>query len=501
MNRRTLLLTGAATAIAACATRTNASSASFQYAARIDAAVAQAMDAAQAFPGLGLAVYTRDGGYARGYGLADISTNEAANADTAFYIASSTKPITAAAFALLHGEGAFDLDAPLLAYAPDAPFPAEVRANEVTFRHLLTHTHGIENSGIASRVAYTGLHDPETLWRLLGSSTVNTEAPLGRYEYANVGYNIATVLTDRRMGVAWQDLLQRKVFGPIGTTRTSARMSDARGWSVARPHLLDPDRGPTRIYLEKTDQTMQSAGGVIMSANDAFRWLEFMCEDGRVGGRRIAPAAVIQGTRTPFADTGSDDNGVRVHYGLGWNVTQHLGEPGYYHSGGFAGFRSSFSYLPQRGVGVALFANDNTFAGPAMDALMYYIYALTEPGADADGAFAAALETVRQQRAQIVERVARDRAARAQRPWTLGRPRAAYAGTYANDLYGAAQVIADGDALRVEFGVLRALAEPFTRPESIRLELVPGQGTVMDFDPDGSAPAALIYQGARFTRA
>ncbi|HET9231394.1 MAG TPA: hypothetical protein VFO00_08900, partial [Vitreimonas sp.] len=137
---------------------------------------------------------------------------------------------------------------------------------------------------------------------------------------------------------------------------------------------------------------------------------------------------------------------------------------------------------------------------PAMDALMYYVYALSQPGADADGELATALEAVRQRRPQFIERMRQDRANRAQRPWTLTRPRAAYAGTYASDLYGPLQIIADGEALRAEFGVLRATAEPFTRPESIRLEFVPGEGTVLQFEGDEARPAALIYQEARFRR-
>ncbi|HET9231682.1 MAG TPA: serine hydrolase domain-containing protein, partial [Vitreimonas sp.] len=391
MNRRSLLISAGATALAGCATATPVRPA-YQHAARIDAAAARAMEAAQSFPGLAIAIYTREGVYARAYGVIDIDTGEAATADTAFYIASTTKPLTSLALAKLHAAGAFDLDATLASYAPDAHFPAAVRADEVTFRHLLTHTHGISNSGIANRVAYTGMHDPATLWRLLGASTAKSDAPLGTYQYTNVGYNIATVLTDRRMGVAWQDLLQRELFAPAGMTRTSGRMSDARDWRLARPHMLDPERGVVRTYLEKTDETMQSAGGLIMSANDALRWLELMCEDGRIGGRQIVPAEVVQATRAPFADTGDDDNGVRVHYGLGWNVTQHLSEPAYYHSGGFSGFRSNISYLPQRGVGVALFANDVSFATPAMDALMYYVYTLSQPSANADGELATALE-------------------------------------------------------------------------------------------------------------
>ncbi len=500
MHRRSFLLAGAA-ALTACATRAPVQ-AGFAHADRIDAAVAQALDAVQSCPGFALALYTRGGVYARGYGVADVETGEPASADTAFYIASTTKPLTALAFARLHGAGAFDLDAPVATYAPNAPFPAAVRPNEVTFRHLFTHTHGISNSPIANRVAFTGLHDPETLWRLLGVSEVNRDAPLGRYEYANVGYNIATVLTDRRMGLPWQNLLRREVFDPLGMTHTSARMSEAANWPRARPHMMDYATGrPIRTYLEKTDSTMQSAGGVVMSANDALRWLELLCEDGRVGGRQIVTAEVMQEARAPYVATGDEDEGVPVQYGLGWNVSQNQGEPAFYHGGGFSGFRSMVAYLPRRGAGLAMFANDNSYSGPAMMALLRYVFALTQSGgADPEADLAAALDRARQQRAEIAARVAADRANRAQRSWRLTRPRAAYAGTYRSELYGDIEVATAGERLEVRFGVMHAAAEPFTRPDSIRLELVPGQGSALLFEGDGAQPEALLYQQARFDR-
>ncbi len=338
------------------------------------------MDRLGAVPGLAVAVYMRDGAYVRGFGVTDVETGERADADTSFYIASSTKPLTALALAALHERGEIDLDESLPSYAPDAPFPDTVRPDDVTFRHLLSHTGGVANGPLGFRLAFTGQHDAQTLWRLLASCTPNEDAPLGEFDYTNDGYDIATVLSDRVLGVTWQDLLAREIFSPAGMVRSTAIMSHAQsaGWSIAKPHRIDAEGRMRRIYLEKTDRTMQSAGDVIMSANDALRWLELMIERGCIGRRHVAPAGVIETTRAPLADVGETfAEYAREQYGLGWYLSRYRDERLFHHFGGFAGARAHVSYMLDRGVGVAAFVNDDTASFAFVDAIANYVYDLT----------------------------------------------------------------------------------------------------------------------------
>ena len=53
------------------------------------------------------------------------------------------------------------------------------------------------------------------MWSLLATGKANTRAPLGTFSYTNVGYNIATILTDRKLGVRWQELLEQEYSGPF----------------------------------------------------------------------------------------------------------------------------------------------------------------------------------------------------------------------------------------------------------------------------------------------
>ncbi|MEZ5961583.1 MAG: serine hydrolase, partial [Hyphomonadaceae bacterium] len=349
---------------------------------------------------------------------------------------------------------------------------------------------------------FSGEHDPATLWRLLSLSTANAQAPLGQFQYTNEGYNIATIMTDRKLGIRWQDLLQREVFGPADMTRASAYMSRAKAQGVvATPYLASMPEGPTRAYLEKTDQTMQSAGGVVMSAHDGARWIELMVEDGRIGGRQIIPAAAVQMVREQQVSVTAEFDGYqRDGYALGWYLGPHRDEALMHHFGGFAGARAHVSFIPARHIGVTAFVNDSTGAAPIVDAIANYVYDRSASRADADAKFEEAIAAV----VALVERgrsrVAADRAARADRQWTLTRPHADYAGRYLSDALGAIDIAVSGQEIEVRAGVMHAIATPFTQPDSIRVELAPGQGWAIAFDMGDAGPTALSIMGERFLR-
>ncbi len=90
--------------------------------------------------------------------MADNETGRKMKRDDIFRIASQTKAITSTAVMMLWEEGKFQLDDPISKYIPefkdarvlktfqynDTTWTGEIPAkNEITIRHLLTHTSGI----------------------------------------------------------------------------------------------------------------------------------------------------------------------------------------------------------------------------------------------------------------------------------------------------------------------------------------------------------------------
>ena len=155
-------------------------------------------------PGMGVAVVTSQGiAYATGYGFADVESRRPATADTQFYIASTTKALTALAAALLHDREQLDLDAPLSQYLPDVQMHPELSAEDVALRDLLTMTHGIEPIGpVDIRTAFTGDFTYPGLQALLRH---HPPAQSGRdFRYSNLGYNVFSIVLEDRFGGGWE---------------------------------------------------------------------------------------------------------------------------------------------------------------------------------------------------------------------------------------------------------------------------------------------------------
>ena len=500
---RLLAVTAAFGFVSACAT-SEAPAPVYAEADKIDAFVSEAMAELAVVPGMAVAVYAPEGVYMHGFGVTDLETNTPVTPDTAFYIASSTKSLTAMTMAILDSEGRIDLDQTIAEFAPDAPFPDDIRADEVTIRHLLSHTSGLDNSPIGFRAAYTGQHTPELNWKLLAKTRVKEDAPLGTFDYTNEGYNILTILTDRQLGVNWQELVDETLLQPLGMEETTAYMSEANapGRTLARPYFGGLEGGAVRVPLEKIDATMQSAGGHVMSASDALRWLEFLVEDGMLGGEQIVPAEVVRSTRAPLAEVDEDfDAYSRDSYGLGWYNSTYKGELLVHHFGGYTGYRAHISYMPEHDIGVAVFSNEVPVAYSLPEAVANYVYDMAlgseAAAADAEEAIAA----LKDRRARIIENVANDRARRAKREWQLTLPKSAYTGTYVNEDFGTVDVTLEEGELVLTMGNLVAVAEPFTREDSIRVEMVPFQGEVILFQmDDAGAPSGFNYDGDIFAR-
>lgn len=472
------------------------------FAEEADAFITTALEQLPEVPGLAMAVVVDDRiVLSRGYGQADIERGVPATADAAYYIASATKPYTALAAAILHERGTIDLDSSLASHLRGGGMDPALVGEGVTLRDLLSHTAGLSNSPVTIRLAYTGEHSPELLWRLLSATEANSAGP-GNYEYTNFGYNLLTIILDRELGRTWQDVLQEEIFDPAGLARTTAYASRPghEGWPLAAPYFgMHPD-GLQRVPLVKIDATMQSAGGMMTTADDAARWMLLQLNDGKLDDRQVVPVDVIRTAQTSRVATEREKRGGFGTEGcaLGWQIGSYADHQVLHHSGGYPGFRSLISFMPGEKVGVAIFVNEGTVGSLLPDALAAWAYDWWL-GRDT-ASHAEAVAGIAAMRDKFAGRMAQDRERRAARTWALSMDPAAYAGRYSHPDYGTLNVTAESGALAVDLGHLHSVAEPFTKPESMRVEMVPGQGEVMVFVLENGLIAGLDYDGTVFVR-
>lgn len=452
---------------------------------RIDRFIRQAMTRFPEVPALGVGV-VRDGKtiLSRGYGLRDRERNLPADENTVFYIASSTKSYAGLLAATLAARGVVDLDAPIVRYLPELRFAPDVNAEKVTLRTLLTHTSGIDNDAIVIRTAFTGEHTPAQLIALLGRS----KSVDPKFAYGNVGYVAAALVLERVTGKPWQDLLAEEVFAPLGMTHTTAYMSRAKEWPLARPYELDRTMQIRPLSFVKSDATMHAAGGIVTTPRDLARFL-----DANVNQRGLPSAAFAEAHKRQV-DTPERDwyRFKRFAYALGWYHSDYEGTLMLHHFGGYEGWRAHVSFLPREKHGVAFVVNSGAPGSQLRDLLAAYAYDVLLGKPDLDTAYEAHLAKMRAEVDAGMIRMREELAKMAQRPPTLTRPRAAYTGRYASELYGTIVVREEGETLRASLGPLDAALEPYKERDTARVELVPGSGQVLRFVFEGGEPASAL---------
>jgi len=443
------------------------------------------------------------------YGMADKEASIKADSDTLYYTGSSTKSFTALAAALLDQEGKIKLSDPLTKYTPGIRFKNEI-PDKVTIQDLLTHTSGLRNSPLINRLAFTGQIDQSEIDHVFAEGTTFNDANFGKYNYTNLGYNIYGLALHYQLHKKWQDVLQERIFTPAGLKHTTAYVSKARAkkFKIVAPYVVSSDVSDAgkmvRSGLEKTDENMQSAGGIFMSISDLGRWLNLNMNGGKLDGKQVVPADVIRKVQTGY--TKSTRNGPPFssdgEYGLGWQIGKYRNDKVVYHHGGYPGYRTHVSFMPERKIAVGVMVNNDTVGGRLADLLAAYAYDWWLQTENLEVDYAKQLQETLTRYESLKQGIAAQAAELAKREWQLTKPFADYAGKYRNDLVGTIEIVAKEKALAVRMGALNTVATPYKEKDTIRVVMQPGgNGEVIAFvkDADGKFNS-LTYGGFTFTR-
>lgn len=472
-------------------------------------------------PGMAVAVARGDWVvFEEGFGTADRRTRRRVSPATQFYIASSTKSLTALAVSLGADRGELDLDAPLTRYLPDARLADGADPDDLTLRRLLTMTHGLDGNGpIVLLTAYVGEYDRDRLPGLLRLHPPTGRA--GSFSYNNLGYNLLGVVLEEVHGTSWKEVVHRDVLQPLDMASTSAYRSRLDPDRIAYPHSMAPalpaeeaaapgdeeDGGSSaafeRIRLIKNDGNLHAAGGHFTTAGDLARYVAAHLGGGTLEGNRVLPEAPVR--RTHEAHVAQDRRFgpyQRFGWGWGWDLGTVDGDTILHRFGAFAGYRSHMSFMPAEDVGVVVLVNGDGPASPSSDLMASYVYDRLRGRADLEATYGGRLEELVEMAEGARADLADHRAERAGRMAPLSHPLEAYAGTYENEILGRMtwRVVAGG--LEAHVGLLEGRAEVFDADEDqLRVELT-GGGTVVDFDfEENEGPAtSLDVLGYTFRR-
>jgi CubicO group peptidase (beta-lactamase class C family) len=479
------------------------------FSAAFDAQIRKTMTTFPDLPGIAIVVIKDDRPiFLRAYGMADKEAGIKAETDTLFYTGSSTKSFTALVAAMLDQEGKIKLSDAVTKYTPGVRFKNDI-PDKITIRDLLTHTSGLRNGPLITRLAFTGQIDQREIDHVFADGTTFNEANFGKYAYTNLGYNIYGLALHYYLHKQWQDLLQERIFAPAGLKHTTAYVSRARAqkFKIAAPYVIDSDAADAgkmvRSRLEKTDENMQSAGGIFMSISDLGRWLNLNMNGGKLDGKQLVPAEIMRTVQTGYTKSTRNEPPFSGdgEYGLGWQIGTYRDGKVIYHHGGYPGYRSHVSFMPEKRIAIGVLVNNDAIGGRLADVLAAYGYDWWLGTENLEADYAKQLQETLAAYESRKQGMAAEAAARAKRAWLLSQPFADYAGKYTNDLLGTIEIEAKEKGLVVRMGNISTVASPFTQKDTIRVVMQPGgNGEVMGFEKDAEGKFSLNYGGGKFTK-
>jgi CubicO group peptidase (beta-lactamase class C family) len=250
-------------------------------------------------------------------GQSDLASGRKMQTDDLFWIASMTKPMSAAAVAMLVDEGKLSFDDPVEKYLPEfhnlwvvqeqtaAQRVLVPAARPITLRDLLTHT-----SGMGEYVAY-GPH-----WTLAEMIKAVVREPLKfqpgtRWSYSTAGIDTLCRVVEVVSGVPFAEFMQRRLLDPLGMKDSTFWLAPEQEQRFATNYRRNPDTGrlePVTIHYmyggAVTDRARPPLGGagLFSTAADVATFYQMLLNGGTLNGQRILqPETVAELTRVQTA--------------------------------------------------------------------------------------------------------------------------------------------------------------------------------------------------------
>ncbi|MCC6162143.1 MAG: beta-lactamase family protein [Acidobacteria bacterium] len=304
--------------------------------------------------------------YHEAAGRRDIERNVAMTTDTLFRIASMSKAVTSVAVMMLVEEGRVHLDDPVSRFIPSfakttvvvpapsgtSPGAAAAMAGRgpavrpITIRHLLTHTAGISyGSGNPFEADYKSAgvigwyfadkNEPiaATIDRLAGLPM--DSQPGEKYVY---GFNtdILGVVVEKASGQSLADFMRTRIFTPLKMTSTAFYVDPAQADRLATVYSVSKAGAPIEKapapgtgqgdYVTGPRASFSGGAGLVSTASDYARFLQMLLNGGTLEGTRLLSPKTVELMTSNHVGT-LYQNG-NFGFGLGFEITEHVGRSG-----------------------------------------------------------------------------------------------------------------------------------------------------------------------------
>ena len=292
------------------------------------------------------------------YGVADTVTGRAVDHETAFQLASASKPVTGVAAMLARDAGGFALTddvQDLVGFSVRNPrFPGQ----QITPFQLLTHTSSVKDNWNVLDQYYVNGDSPIPLGQYMedlldpagqhykNGRSYGRKAPGDNFTYSNVGAALAGYLVEATMQVPFDQWCDARIFSPLGMANTHWFLADTDVANAAFPHTYRQGQFNRRQHYGFPDYP---DGQLRSTASDMGRFMAMFAGGGEYNGVRVLDAD----TAAEMANVYVPSDG----QGLIWYAEDKFGDTYMGHNGGDIGVGSEMMYRVSDGAGFVVIMN------------------------------------------------------------------------------------------------------------------------------------------------
>jgi CubicO group peptidase (beta-lactamase class C family) len=274
--------------------------------------------------------------YKKAFGYQNAEKKILNTTKTVYQIGSTTKEFTAAVILKLIENHQLSLDDKLSNY-----FPHFVRGNEITIKHLLTHTSGIYEI-LKDPVAFNAGTQSRSKEQML-SFFINKPLdfdPGTQYSYCNSGYMLLGLIIEKVTGKPYEQVVKDFILKPLGMKHT--------GFDFAGLQSPDKAVGYSK-YTKKIKEaavpwdstSTYSAGSLYSTVEDLYRWHNGLLN------YKVYNKTSLEKATTPFLEG----------YGLGCWIDMIYDKKVVSHGGNIFGFTGYFGRIQEEDVSIIILNN------------------------------------------------------------------------------------------------------------------------------------------------
>jgi CubicO group peptidase (beta-lactamase class C family) len=307
----------------------------------------------EGIPGASLGVWADGQEALAAHGVLNAATGVNATPDSLFQIGSISKLWTATMIMQLVGENRLSLHTTVAEVLPGLRLGTPDASAEVTIRHLLTHSSGIDGDIFTD----TG-RGSDCLERYV-SGLAGAERifpPGGAYSYCNSGFVLLGRIIEVLDGREWDASLRERLIRPLGLDRTVTLPEEAIMHRAAVGHRERPRSGePVSVWA--LPRSLGPFAGIVATAPDVLAFARLHL-DGGVGpdGTQLLAEGLVtamQQLRLPIPVGGRGDA-----IGLAWRLFRWGGEKDIIgHDGNTVGQTAFLRIDPHARVAACLLTN------------------------------------------------------------------------------------------------------------------------------------------------